>query len=335
MSWDEIDKVLGNFFDKQEEAELDAFYEIPECEVLFVAGCAVRKDGYSSETLKLSVAAKTYLDTVCRNVGVKNWDVMAIHPTPNYEEDITTKELNELREIIFKKFDTATNPPKLIIPVNNLALKTLTKKSGIFNKRGKVFPLAAENTSIPVAPSYDITDVVNEPKLRQLFVQDIENAYYRFVEGQYEKWEEGYELCDTENKLFEFRDKLSSVSDISVAVDIETTGLDFIHDKITTVAISFGKDDTWVIPMYHFENNMDSSTLRLAASIIGELMANPKIEKVLHNCQFDLKFLMSLGIKDYNNIGDTKIVHSLVNENNPHGLMDIVKELFPENLESF
>ena len=44
---------------------------------------------------------------------------------------------------------------------------------------------------------------------------------------------------------------------------------------------------------------------------------------------------MTFGIEDFNNIGDTKIMHSLLDENLPHGLMDLVKEYFPQELEKF
>ena len=68
---------------------------------------------------------------------------------------------------------------------------------------------------------------------------------------------------------------------------------------------------------------------------LSSLMGNKDIEKIFHNCQFDIKFLMTFGINTFNNIGDTKIMHSLLDENLPHGLMDLVKEYFPQELERF
>ena len=64
-------------------------------------------------------------------------------------------------------------------------------------------------------------------------------------------------------------------------------------------------------------------------------MANKSIEKIFHNCQFDIKFMKTFGINEFHNIGDTKIMHSLLDENLPHGLMDLVKEYFPQELEKF
>ena len=64
-------------------------------------------------------------------------------------------------------------------------------------------------------------------------------------------------------------------------------------------------------------------------------MENPAIGKVFHNCKFDLKFLRNWGVEVFNNIHDTQIMHSLVDENKPHGLMDIVKENWASELEEF
>jgi len=57
--------------------------------------------------------------------------------------------------------------------------------------------------------------------------------------------------------------------------------------------------------------------------------------KIFHNCKFDLKFLMNFDISVFKNIEDTQMIHSLIDENLPHGLMDLVKQYFPQELETF
>jgi ribonuclease D len=64
-------------------------------------------------------------------------------------------------------------------------------------------------------------------------------------------------------------------------------------------------------------------------------MGSDKMVKIFHNCKFDLKFLMNWGIQDFKNIEDTQIIHSLVDENLPHGLKDLVKQYFPKELDTF
>ena len=59
------------------------------------------------------------------------------------------------------------------------------------------------------------------------------------------------------------------------------------------------------------------------------------VVKIAHNSKFDYKFLRSWGLTDFNNIEDTQIMHSLVDENLPHSLKDLVKQFFPEDLETY
>ena len=66
---------------------------------------------------------------------------------------------------------------------------------------------------------------------------------------------------------------------------------------------------------------------------IRNILENTKNKKVFHNAKFDLKFLINHGISP-KNVWDTKIMHHLINENVPKGLMDLVKIYFPEELEN-
>ena len=66
-----------------------------------------------------------------------------------------------------------------------------------------------------------------------------------------------------------------------------------------------------------------------------DLISDESVVKIFHNSKFDVKFLLNWGIKDFNNIEDTQVMHSLVDENLPHSLMDLVKQYFPQELEKF
>jgi len=90
-----------------------------------------------------------------------------------------------------------------------------------------------------------------------------------------------------------------------------------------------------VFPVHHKESEFTPKELEHIKSRCSELLASNKVVKVAHNIKFDLKFLMGWGLTDFNNVRDTQIMHSLVDENKPHGLMDLVKEYFPRELEMF
>ena len=44
---------------------------------------------------------------------------------------------------------------------------------------------------------------------------------------------------------------------------------------------------------------------------------------------------MNFDVSVFKNIEDTQMIHSLIDENLPHGLMDLVKQYFPQELETF
>lgn len=327
------DHILDGLFESFSQKDTQNFYDqIEPCDVLFLTGPVVRATNFSSKTLNIGTHAHELLKSVCSSVGVKNWKVYATYSIPDINEgDIETEEKNAIRENLLEAIEK--NPPKLIIPLSNLALVLTAKKSGIFGKRGKMFPFVG-NGEIPVCPTFNIYEAAEEPSLRALLTQDIDNAYHRYIKDQKTDWTEGYTLCDTEEKI------LSALSEISQAdrlsFDLETTGLDFKLDKITTIAVTInGREESFVFPLHHFESPLTDKEIGIVISGLAEIMSNPSILKIAHHLQYDQKFLMTYGIKNFVNMGDTKIIHSLIDENKPHGLHDLLKEYFPDYLEQF
>ena len=119
----------------------------------------------------------------------------------------------------------------------------------------------------------------------------------------------------------------------TISCDIETTGLNFLRDKIMTVAFSEGSK-SWVVPIDHREVEWSQKEREIVLSLISKVLLNPKNKKVFHNAKFDMKFLKRYGI-EVCNVWDTKLMHHLIDENAPKSLMDLVKIYFPEELEKF
>jgi len=257
--------------------------------------------------------------------------VAAIQQLGVSEKDVTTEIIQQNREPLEKKVKQAE--PKLIYVLGNLAMKTLLRKSGISNKRGKEFWIDIDGMEIPVVPVYHPFSLYSEPKLRGLFIQDINNAYDKFILKRNKLAESDYELCNEVDSALE---KLRhAATKPFVSVDIETTGLDFKKDKITSIGFATGELEAFVIPLYHRESNLSPGDIDKVCDAVSAIMGNESIGKVFHNCKFDLKFLRNWGVPVFRNIHDTQIMHALVDENKPHGLMDIVKEYWPHELEEF
>ena len=219
--------------------------------------------------------------------------------------------------------------PKLVFVCGNLAMKMLIKKSGITDKRGKSyeFTTSAGHTCI-VVPIYHPYAVLKEPRHRHLFEIDIKNAYEKYVLGKRGGGNFTYKTLMQVDEVEELTAQLKD-SEETLAVDIETTGLNFLKDIIQTIAISSG-DQTWVIPLDHKDSPHKENTK--VWGLLKQILENPKNKKVFHNAKFDCKFLINNGIYT-KNVWDTKIMHHFIDENLPKSLMDLVKLYFASELE--
>jgi len=223
--------------------------------------------------------------------------------------------------------------PILVFTCGNLAMKMLIKKSGITNKRGKSFEFTSqEGHTCTVVPLFHPFSVIKEPRHKYLFEVDIKNAYAKYILHSTNTSEFKYKvlISVTEVELMEY--DLRDTSD-TIAVDIETTGLNFLTDKVQTIAIST-KGDNWVIPLDHKDSPFIKGTVQspIVWKALRNVLENPNNKKVFHNAKFDLKFLKAHDINPVN-VWDTKVMHHLIDENIPKSLMDLVKLYFSSELE--
>jgi len=247
------------------------------------------------------------------------------------EDDVTTEVMHVHREKLLE--DLEAIGPTLIIPLGNLSFKTLTKKSGVTNKRGKEFSVELNGEPVPVVPTLHPFSLYSEPKVRRLFVQDVDNAYDKFILNVNKFDSSPYELVDDIDRFEELIQETRTHD--AVAIDIETNGLDYKLGKIMTLGFSFGEKQGFVIPLYHAESEFLEQDINRIRKIVQGLISDENVVKIFHNSKFDVKFLMNWDITDFNNIEDTQIMHALVDENLPHSLMDLVKQYFPHELEKF
>ena len=173
---------------------------------------------------------------------------------------------------------------------------------------------------------------IKEPRHRFLFQKDIQNAYEKYVLGKRDKGNFTYKVLTQIEEVQALAEKLKD-SEETLAVDIETTGLNFLTDLIQTISIS-SHDANLVIPLDHKDSPFRKGEPDYAKvwKLLRKILENPKNKKVFHNAKFDLKFLISHGVYT-KNIWDTKIMHHLLDENMPKSLMDLTKFYFANELE--
>ena len=226
--------------------------------------------------------------------------------------------------------------PSLVFACGSVATNMLygrNKESG--KVRGKTDVMETENGhEFKVVPIIHPFQVVAEPKNAFLFRGDIKAAIENDLLDMSIESHAPYTMCLSIEELDKVKDEFTSTS-LDVAVDIETTGLDFNNDSIHTVSMTLVDRETGdlgrtlVVPVDHKEAKLGYKTKGRFMSFICEVMRNKNNRKVLQNCGFDLKFLKRYGVEDVYNVFDTKILQHFLNENIPKSLADLAKYYFP------
>jgi len=282
---------------------------------------------------KSSAFSKEERELISEFFPGETYQIAASVKCPSVKEaDMSPSNMEACRNYLQATIDKIK--PRLVYVCGNLAMKMLIKKSGITNKRGKSYDYTTdEGHSCIVVPIFHPYSVVKEPRHRLLFETDIRNAYEKYILEKKNKGNFSYEtlVSVAEVEMLEYR--LQQSND-TIAVDIETTGLNFLTDSIQTIAIS-SPEGNWVIPLDHKDSPFVKGTTSypFVWKALRKILENPRNKKVFHNAKFDLKFLINHGIYT-KNVWDTKIMHHLLDENLPKSLMDLVKLYFPTELES-
>ena len=302
-------------------AEMD--YEfLEEGEVLFLS------DSYRYKYGQMEPFYKKEKDLIEKHYPSKLQYAVAVKCPTVKEGDMTPNNMKLCRAHLEATIDKVK--PRLVYTCGNLAMKMLIKKSGIMDKRGKSYEYTTESGhNCIVVPIYHPYTVIREPRHTYLFETDIKNAYEKYVLGKRTTGNFTYKVLTDIQEVMALAVQLQD-SEETLAADIETTGLNFRTDKIMSIAITMG-EQTWAIPLDHKDSpHKDNSVVW---ECLRQILENPKNKKVFHNAKFDVKFLLNHGVHPVN-VWDTKIMHHLINETAPKGLMDLVKLYFADELEN-
>lgn len=242
--------------------------------------------------------------------------------------DIDANSVNICRPYVYE--DIVKINPKLIFVCGQLAMKTVLKKQGIKDKRGKEFQLDIDGKIFNVMPIFHPHSVLIEPKNNFLFQMDIRNGINKFIFDIKKKIDRTFEFVDTEAKFCKMREYFEQYKG-PISIDIETTGLDFKIDLINTIGL-VTDEEAFVIPIEHKDFSWGFETCNLILHHLMILLGGDN-EKVLQNGKFDRKFLRRYGIELGGHMFDTEVVAHILDEERPSNLKDLVKTFFPSELE--
>ena len=252
---------------------------------------------------------------------------------PNMSMDVMTAKARKIcRQHLI---DTIKHyKPKLVLACGKLATTMVYGKSKLDAKtRGKIVDMVFDDFECRVVSIIHPWQVVSEPKNAYLFSKDIENILNQEIHKTNKPCPIDYSLVMSEEETLKFKHWEST--DKPIAVDIETTGLNFLTDFIHTVSLSLmvnGKVETIVIPIDHKDSKLGWLTKARLIDFIQRVLRNRANRKVFQNATFDLKFLHRYGVVDVYNVWDTKLMQHLYNEEVPKSLSDLVYYYFPDEI---
>ena len=120
-----------------------------------------------------------------------------------------------------------------------------------------------------------------------------------------------------------FRKHLSTTSSNVISVDLETTGLDPLTDKITVIALAV-IDAEGVPQVFIIDRDFQNSV-----AVLKQVLEAPSNLKILHNAKFDWKFLKHHFGVDISPLHDTMQASKIIdnglrnNENGGHSLANV------------
>jgi len=228
--------------------------------------------------------------------------------------------------------------PKIIVALGNVPLKWLTKKSGIGDKRGKVY----ETPWGIVIPTYHPSNIDRNPDNERFLKEDIGIAKEIALNGLESYMKRSKSSIDIKmimsmQEIEELADKLIKAKDFSF--DIETTGLQY-WDELIGIGfamdnkqgyyipfIDYKEDDKKRTPIYIFTEKERSQI----AGLFQKVFTVHKGWVYAHNAKFDYrKLYYDWKLPLWMKVFDTMIGHFLIDENQPHDLKSITDTLFQD-----
>lgn len=237
------------------------------------------------------------------------------------------KHVNQCRLILNDEIEQIQ--PKVIVAYGAVALKSLTRKTGIMNLRGTVLQT---RDGIPVIPTYHPSFVLRYPQHRDTVVSDLKLAK-RVFDGTINTKLPKYKIYSGGEDLEEFTEYLSHQPLGWTAVDIETNTLDPWKNnaKVISIGVSNSPRTGWAVPLYHRDSYLSDGELEDVLLALQAFLEGEEFNLGFHNLKFDVQFLNQQLLKKEGSLlkcssvrEDTLLMHYLcVSEEESHRLKNL------------
>jgi len=239
---------------------------------------------------------------------------------PSYEE------MDACSPYLEKEIETVK--PTVIIPAGNVALRYIMGAKNLNISRNRGLEIWSDKYDCKIMPIYHPAAILRNPKYEGVTVQDLVRIKTSSTTKEMSALGLGvYETVDTKDKLATLFHYLETEPEI--AVDLETTGLDWQNSDIISIGFSWKERTGWCLPLLKTKSDPTEDTVRFwddatylnIFSRLNKALSLPS-KKIFHNGKFDRKHLIRHGINVANVYFDTMLAHHLLDENAEglHGL---------------
>lgn len=216
-------------------------------------------------------------------------------------------KLTECKEHFQKLKDKIiANKPKIVMPLGKLGCKALINETSITSARGVPVEITLENETGShtcwVLPTFSIEYVSIKPNLERHVATDFRTLSKFLEQGSqaFESKEVSYELVTTIERVREiFNNDIKQPSNDGydiVAWDLETNSLrpEIEGSKALVLSMTWANGQGVTIPLYKsdFQWANGQQDIDEIFSLMRDWLANKDMQKVGHNIQYDIKFLM-------------------------------------------
>lgn len=213
--------------------------------------------------------------------------------------------------------EIAVVQPKMIITLGGDVLEAFTGQTQMMKLAGKTFNITNKNTGFScdifasVAPSY----VYRNPNYKERALKQFSELGKQLRGEAIERSAVKYITIQTIEQFRKFMSKMKTQK--TIVFDTETTGFDFLNDRILCYSFSWKENTAVVLPLLGYKEATiwTEEELTEINAALKEIYADPTITWVAQNISFDIKFLAAAGIECAGQIEDTMLLQTLCDEN--------------------
>lgn len=299
----------------------------PPCDVMVIG----RDPGEEEDKIGRPFVGRSgkLLEELLQAAGLKREDVFISNICkcrPPGNRPHTSEERTACR--VYLDQEIAAVQPKVIIVLGGDALEAITGQTQVMKLAGQTINFKNDKIDCQVFVSVHPSYILRNDSYKERAIKHFED-FGRLLRGEdsIKSSPVKYVYVQTIEQVRKLIVKMHQQK--FIVFDTETTGFDFLHDKILCFSFSWKENTAVVLPLLGYKQAAiwPEQDYNEIITSLQNLFANPNIEWCAQNISFDAKFMKTYNMEIVGPIHDTMILQTLCDENavDLKGLKDMAK----------